>query len=413
MSSTPKPAALSIMLLDPQGDFISWSNKVVKTGKNWDIFRLDDADTLLSRLKVSQYDAIFLASSMKSYAEHDLLRKAMALQKNCLRFQLGAPASSSLTTTVKLELTHRIFNDPNDIELITHTTEYLLKINRLIRKVQQKYLVSEKHLLPASPQVYNQLSIELNSDSTNAKQVALIIEQDPALAAKVIQIVNSAFFGLERPISHIGEAVAIIGTRMLRGLALSSQISQLYPAHKNWRYFSFDKINQRSVLVARLARDICKDVGVEKGYMEQAFLAGLLHDIGILIMASRDPAKYLEVMRFAVEKGISLHAAEKEKVGFYHGEVGAALMAAWNIPPLTVEAILFHPAPSLSSDTEFRPLTALHVADALLPPAWSKNSTSMNSSLSESYLAKIDHLKDLHRWKLMANQYKQLLQKAA
>ncbi len=413
MKKPTQPSTLSIMLLDPQSEWISWPNQILKSGKDWNIVRLDDPDTLISRLKIGRYDAIFLASSMQGYMERDILKRAMGIQKNCLRFQLGAPATTAQSTQLTLELTHRIFADPNAIDYITETTEQLLKINRLVQRVQNKYLVDDQHPLPQAPQVFNELTLELNNESTDAHSIAKIIEKDPTLAAKVIQIVNSAYFGIERPISHISEAVSIIGTRMLRGLALSSHVVNLYPAHKNWRYFSFEKINQRSLLVARLARDICKDIGADKGYVEQAFLAGLLQDIGILIMASQDPAKYLEIMRYAVAEEKSLYAAEKEITGFYHGEIGAALMAAWNIPPLTVEAILFHPVPSLSGDRVFRPLTAVHVADALLPPVWAKNATQMNNKLSEKYLSSIGHLKDLHRWKLLANEYKQLLKSAA
>ncbi|SIS60518.1 HDOD domain-containing protein [Neptunomonas antarctica] len=406
----PPEKNISIMLLDPHGEYLNWSKLLKQTGREWEIFCIDDPDTLISRLEIRHYDAIMLSSSVKDYIELSVLRRAQKIRPETLRFQLGAKLEFPKEMALTLELTHRIFPTPSATEEIAQTIEYLLKVTRLINRPALKRYISQQQKLPAVPQIYQDLTQELNSDSTDARKISAIIERDPTLSAKVIQLVNSSFFGLPRQISHITEAVSMIGTRMLSGLALSNQITSTYPPHKNWKYFSFEKINKRSLLVARLARDICKDAGADKGITEQAFLAGLLHDVGILVMVSQDPASYLKVLQYAVKEEKLLHVAEKKITGVYHGEVGAALMALWNIPTLTVEAILFHPIPQLSEDNSFQPLTAVHVADALIPAAWHSKNTKMNSQLSEAYIERIGHIGDLHRWKLIAYDYKLLMQ---
>lgn len=399
-----------IMLLDPHGEYLNWPKQLQQTNRNWDIFCMDDAETLMSRLEISHYDAVLISSSVKDYTEISLLRRIQKKHPDILRFQLGNKLETPKELAQKLELAHRIFPKSSDINAIAQTIEYLLKITRLVNRPTLKRVISQKNKLPAAPVIFNELTQELSSDTTNAKKIASIVEQDPALSAKIIQMVNSSYFGLPRQISQISEAVSIIGIRMLRGLVLSSQTSNIYPAHKNWKYFSFEKINQRSLLVARLAHDICKDAGVNKVISEQAFLGGLLHDIGILVMASQDPAAYLKVLQYAVKEEKPIHTAEKKICGVYHGEVGAALMALWNIPVLSVEAILLHPVPHLSEDQSFQPLTAVHVADALIPPAWQQKNVKMNSQLSEVYLERIGRLNDLYRWKLLASEYKHLMQ---
>ena len=399
-----------ILLLDPNRDYMNWSKPLGKAKNNWDLFSFDDPDSLTSMMQTTPCDAVMVSSSVKDYIGISLLRKIQHARPDILRFQLGSKLETPKELSHKLELTHRIFPDVSDLDTITQTIEYLIKVTRLINRPVLKHFINQQTKLPATPRIFNALTQELNSDTTDAKKIGEIVEQDPALSAKIIQLVNSSYFGLPRHISNITEAVAIIGIRMLRGLALSSQISNTYPAHKNWKYFSFEKVNQRSLLVARLARDICQDAGVDKGIAEQAFLAGLLHDIGILVMASQDPAAYLKILQYAVKEEKPIYSAERKILGVYHGEVGAALMALWNIPPLVVEAILFHPIPHLSEDHSFQPLTAVHVADALLPPIWHQKTAKMNSQLSESYLERIGHMGDLHRWKLKASNYKQLLQ---
>ncbi|WP_372740840.1 HDOD domain-containing protein [Neptunomonas sp.] len=401
---------IRIMLLDPHGEFLNWSSALKKTDRQWQVFCFDDPEALISRLEISHCDAIMISSSTKDYIEINVLRRVQETYPDILRFQLGSKLETPKESIQKLELTHRIFPNPADVYSIAQTIEYLFKVTRLISRPSLIHFISQQSKLPAAPSVFNKLTQALGSDTTDARKIAEIVEQDPALSAKIIQLVNSSFFGLPRQISHISEAVSIIGTRMLRGLALSSQTSSTYPPHKNWKYFSFEKVNYRSLLVARLAREICQDAGADKGITEQAFLGGLLHGIGILIMASKDPAAYLKVLQYAVKEEKPIHSAERKITGVYHGEVGAALMALWNIPSLTVEAILFHPIPHLSADQSFQPLTAVHVADALIPPVWHQKTAKMNSQLSQAYLERIGQLGNLHRWKLMAYDYKLLMQ---
>ena len=401
---------IRIMLLDPHGEYLNWSKALKQTDRHWEVFCFDDPEALISRLDISHCNAIMISSSTKDYAEISILRRIQETHPDILRFQLGSKLETPKELIQKLELTHRIFPNPADVNDIAKTIEYLFKVTRLIRRPILKNFISQQNKLPVAPSVFNKLTQALGSDTTDARKIAEIVEQDPALSAKIIQLVNSSYFGLPRQISHISEAVSIVGIRMLRGLALSSQTSSTYPPHKNWKYFSFEKINHRSLLVARLAREICIDAGADKGITEQAFLGGLLHDIGILIMASQDPVAYLKVLQYATKEEKPIHSAERKITGVYHGEVGAALMTLWNIPARTVEAILFHPIPQLSEDQSFQPLTAVHVADALIPPAWQQKTAKMNSQLSQAYLKRIGHLGDLHRWKLMAYEYKLLMQ---
>ncbi len=401
--------AINLMLLDPGGDFLSWTHQLSKAEPHWQVDRFDDPQMLLARFELKAPDAVFLSSSIRGYAELNVLNRMIELKPDLLRFQLGPSIHSNQSITQRLELTHRVFAQPNDIETICTTVKYLLKITQLVKRPAIRQFISNQHQLPAVPGVYLELTHALNSDTTNAKNIASIIQQDPALAAKLIQLVNSSYFGMPREISQIPEAVSILGIRTLRGLALSSRISSTYPPHKRWKYFSFERINQRALLVARLAKDICQQAKVSPGIAEQAFLAGLLQDIGILVMASQNPSDYLKVLQYAVKEKKPLHLAEKKITGLYHGEVGAALMALWNIPPRVVEAILLHPAPHLSTDTDFQPLTAVHVADALIPPVWQHKHTKMNNQLSEAYLEKIGYLSSLHHWKLLAHDYRAMM----
>lgn len=410
-SKTSTPQA-SLLLFDPSGDFLGWSHQFA-SHSGWQVDRMDDPQMVLARLQTHRASAIVVASSVKGHAELNILSQVALTRPDMLRFQLGQGLDGHQQRIYKQELTHRIFTHPGQIEAIAATITYLRKVQRLITRPALQRYISAHQQLPTPPAVYAQLTRELNSRHSSAQQIAAIIEQDPALSARLLQQVNSACFALPRPVSRISEAVSLLGIRTLRALALSQRIRNSYPSHRNWRSFSFEKISQRALLVARLAEAICRHSAPNRGLGDQAFLAGLLQDIGILAMASQTPADYMKVLRLAVAENKSLHVAEQQVTGFYHGEVGAALMAHWKLPPRVVEAILFHPAPHLSQHSDFQPLTAAHVADALLPPAWQSGQISLSHRLNEGYLRQIGCLSELHHWKLIAQEYRQLWKQAA
>lgn len=411
--TTATLSGIRLLMLDLHGDYINWGKHLKRTGRQWDVTRVEDTHSLAAHLESSHYDVLLVANSAKEYEALTALRRALEVSPDTLRFQLGITVETPKSLAQKMEILHRVFPKPGDIEAIASSIEYLIKISRLISRPALRQFISKENKLPAAPGIYRDLTQALNDETNDASRIAAIIERDPALSAKVIQLVNSSFFGFARQISHISEAVSIIGTRMLRGLALATQVADLYPPHPRWQYFSFAQVNERALLVARLARDICKDARAEKAVADQAFLSGLLNDIGLLVMISQDPEGYLKALQYAIREQKPLHVAEKNVLGLYHGEVGAALLALWNIPALTVESVLFHAAPHLSQETGFCPLLAVHVADALLPPVWQHKDTQLNSPLSEKFLEQTGQAKNLHRWKLMALEYKRLLTPAA
>ncbi|RVU32463.1 MULTISPECIES: HDOD domain-containing protein [Neptunomonas] len=404
--------ATKMILFDPESAQVNWPQMITRVGKAWEISRIDHVDLLIEQVAHSQVDAVFVCKSLKGLIEIDLFRRLQEISPTTLRFQLGTSIESPRSLAQKLELTHRIFERPDDVSQVVGTVNYLLKISRLTSRSKLRQFLSKENDIASAPKVYHDLNIELNAEATHASRIAAIIEQDPALTAKIIKVANSPFFGLPRPISQIPEAISIIGIRKLRALVVSSYIYGHFPPHPKWGHFSFEDMNARAILVARLAMDIAKEARAPKIIAEQAYLAGLLHNIGIIIMASQAPGLYQKALQLAAHENMPLHAAERKVAGFYHGEIGATLMAMWNIPPRAVEAILLHSIPKLSEERGFQPLTAVHVADALIPAKMGNTNLPINSQLSEAYLEQAGVRQDLHRWRLMAADYRQKIHTA-
>ncbi len=389
-------------MLDLDSEYFAWAQTIRNHCPHWDLRRVDSAASLVACLKESEYQAIVIAPSAQHHRDQGCLVKAKNLQPRAVRAVLPGLMGGLGQSSRTCDLVHRIYADHHSTETIADSLETQVKLNRLINKPQNRDFFSTGGPLPSAPLVYKELTDALNNPNSSFPQIATIVQQDQAMAAKLLRMVNSAFFGLQRQVSNINEAVSLVGLRTLRGLALSGHLANMYPQHDQWTAFSFEKVNERSLMVARLAMQIAKDMRANAAIQDQAFLAGLLHDIGTLFIASKKPAHYLDVMRVSSENKVSICAVEKKRLGFFHGEIGAYLLANWGLPAQVVEAVLLHHTPQLCGDHQFTPLTAVHIADALIPAVQNETGAVLANKLVNDYVAATGASQQLGLWRIKA-----------
>jgi HD-like signal output (HDOD) protein len=405
MSAAPRSGQICrILFCDAKSSHRAAAYKVgVHSG--WDVLCLDDEEEVLSQMKFYDCHVLVVVAYQQPYRALGLLKRVAEDRPGIVRILISGhltPASSARA----LEVAHQTLPDSSSSEQIIAAIEYALKIESLVNKSAVRDYVSGLGRLPTLPTSYRALTDALNSDVSDAKSIARLIEQDPAIAAKIMQLVNSALFGLRRQISRIDEAVTIIGVRMIRDLMLATHLFSRFRQRDDWTAFSFSKLHQRSMLVARLAQQIGADAGLDRNQQEQAFLAGLLHDFGISVLANKDAAGYQVLMEEAVRMGQPVYAMEKMRLGLTHAEAAAYLLGLWNLPFSVVEAVLLHHFPSASPSTRFEPLSAVHLADALLPAIANGPGADLSCRLAQPYLERLGVLKNLPRWQMMANEYR-------
>ena len=195
------------------------------------------------------------------------------------------------------------------------------------------------------------------------EQIGEIISHDIGMTSKILQLVNSAFFGLPQPISSPGDAVMYLGLSTVRALVLSLQV---FSQFKNPQLagFSLEALANHCWTTAVLARRIARAESGDTKMMDQCFLAGLLHDIGRIILADGLPEQYARVWHEAREKHLPVWQAEQSEFGATHADVGAYLLGLWGLPNPVVEAVALQHSPALCVTTGFSPLAAVHVASA-------------------------------------------------
>lgn len=226
-------------------------------------------------------------------------------------------------------------------------------------------LLSHFGPLPVLPQVYFEVRDLLAADGDRSVEaIARAILREPAMAAKILQVANSTFFGQRRQVESVERAVAVLGLALVHGLVLTHSVFQVLEIQQV-EGFSHEALWRHSLACGLLARQIAQRLSWDQEQQETATLAGLLHDLGKLVLASAIPVRYARVIRRARQGKSSFVAAERELLGVTHAAVGGHLAEWWNLPVPLAEAIRWHCRPAASPQPD--PLACLtHLADVLV-----------------------------------------------
>jgi HD-like signal output (HDOD) protein len=232
---------------------------------------------------------------------------------------------------------------------------------------------------------------------TSIEEIGALVGRDIAMTAQVLKLANSAFFGLPRVLASAEEAVTYLGLETIKALVLSiNSFSQYEKAETG--PLKIESLWNHSTEVASSAKHISKLEGEDARAIDQAFTAGMLHDIGKLVLAVNLPAEYAEAMRLA-QSGIELPLAEHSVLGATHADVGGYLIGLWGLPVPVVEAVALHHTPCRTTQPGFNPLTSVHAANVL---EWERANPVLGAPaprIDSTYLDRIGVSSHLSDWR--------------
>jgi putative nucleotidyltransferase with HDIG domain len=331
--------------------------------EEWDMrFALGGAAALQS-LDEAPFDVVLTDMRMPGMDGAQLLGEVAARHPATIRIVLTGQTDEAAALRA-LPVAHQFLMKPCDPATLRQVIVRTLALRDRLADPALRSLAGQVDSLPSVPTTYLALGVALGKTDSSITDIAAIIERDPALAAKVLQLVNSSFFGQRREISSVRQACILLGTGLIRNLALAHEAF----AAKAWREtpgLSLQEEGDHAVAVARIA---CA-MQVTAADAEAAVAAGLLHDIGKLVIASRTQSSLLLDQHPIEVEGQPCHEVEIARYGVSHAEVGAYLLGLWGLPHLVVEAVAFHHTPSLVREGDRRVLAAVHVADTLVHEA--------------------------------------------
>jgi putative nucleotidyltransferase with HDIG domain len=201
--------------------------------------------------------------------------------------------------------------------------------------------------LPSLPAVLVEVMESLNAEQPVLKQLARKLSRDQALVAKMLRIANSSFYGLRGQVGSIDDAIQVLGLRGIRSLTVTAAVSGVFSTVP-CPDFDLPRFWRHSIATALCARELARQRGFNDGY---AFVAGLLHDVGHLVLASCFPAHLAAIRRTAGETGQSWLLTEERVLGVDHAALGRMLTTHWHFPQIISEAIALHHTGGASMDT--------------------------------------------------------------
>lgn len=229
-----------------------------------------------------------------------------------------------------------------------------LTLDEIIKRVKD---------LPVLPDIVNDIMRLTEDPDSTVQDIENVIMKDQSLTTRVLRLANSAYYGYPRRISTIAEASVLLGFQAIRSITLTASVNGLLMKEVPGYGLEKNELWIQSQSCAIISRHIAKKVRFAK--VDHACVAGLLRDIGKVIVSYYLTDHFKQIMNMVENEGISFLEAEENVLGFHHGQVGAEIAKKWNLPEDLVEAIAYHHSPEKAT-INFKLTSIVHIADAIV-----------------------------------------------
>ncbi len=306
------------------------------------------------------FDVIVTDMLMPGMNGAELLRIVRDRFPHTARLILSGYAEIALATQA-ISVAHQLINKPCQIVELRTAIERVCTLQDVLSTPELRAVIGTISSLPSLSGTYDALARAVENPLTTIEEVAEIIGQDIAMSAKILHLVNSAFFGLAQKVTKIDAAIEFLGMDTIRNLALTSEVFTVFTQDTRFPRSLLESIQEQ----ARDAAAMVNTFGLNHNDRDVAVVSALLRDIGQLILACKMPDRFCSILEMAVAKGCSYREAEEELLGISHAEIGAYLLGLWGIDSQVVESIAHHHHPTRIPHTRFDAPTAVYLADLL------------------------------------------------
>lgn len=362
---TTHVAAKRILFVDDEERVLEGLQRMLRPLRHeWQMEFVSDTARVLEVLDQQSYDVIVTDIRMPGMDGMALLTHLQEYHPKVVRIVLTGHTELEAALRA-LPVAHQFLSKPCDPANLRKVIDRACSLNELLGSEAVRKIVGGIRSLPSLPEVYGSLLDLLARPDPSAQQVAAVIEKDMALCAKILQLTNSAYIGLSRPITTLRHAVAYLGTNMIKNIVLSSEVHRWVAEEQLPRGFSPERLQRHSFLCARLIPKILRD----SPYLEDAVTAAILLDIGQLVLATRLKDKFTFALQAARLNHVPLHTMETDVMGTSHAEIGAYLLGLWGLSYPVVEAVAYCHAPERVAYPDLDVLGVVALAEQLITEA--------------------------------------------
>ena len=356
---------MRVLFVDDEPNILSGLRRILRGQRNeWDMSFVESGQLAIETFVENPCDVIVSDMKMPGMNGAELLSQIQEKFPATIRIALSGETDSNMIYRC-VQHAHQYLAKPCDAEALVSAVQRAFTLRELLHDDKLEEIVADMTSLPSMPEHYQKIMEEMQSDDPSLQKVGQIIETDVAMSAKILQLVNSAFFGLARHLSSPAEAAMYLGVDVLKSLVLTTGVFSQFEG-ENIDAVALKRIWNSSNELGPLAKEIAAQQSDQTIISDYALMGGLMADIGKLVMASNFPDKFAAVELGVTESGKRDFELEQELIGHSHCDVGAYLVGLWGLPNPVVECVAYHHSPVACVASGFSALSAVHIAEAIV-----------------------------------------------
>jgi HD-like signal output (HDOD) protein/CheY-like chemotaxis protein len=396
----------SILFVDDEPLILAGLQRLLRANRNeWDMTFAGSGAEALALLETKPFDAVVTDMRMPAMDGARLLELVRERSPGTIRIVLSGYFESAAALRA-VPVAHQYLAKPCDPRKLREAIERSCGFATLLPDEALRRVVGAIGGLPALPRTSALLAAALENPDISLGEIGRIVEHDVAITAKLLQLVNSAFFCLPYRVTSVRGAVSYLGLDTLKQLVLSIELFRIMQPRQAIAGFSLTEFEEQSHLTARIAARL----PAAEPVVAAGVVASVLHDVGKLVLASRLPNEFEMALKASLTGQRPMHVVEMEQMGTTHAEIGAYLLGLWGLSGAVVDAVSRHHRPEIPEGgaAGMDVLAITHIADGL---AWEARREPTSEPppagaglLNLEYLAQLGFDAELPGWRVMAQQ---------
>lgn len=330
---------------------------------DWDIVSAGSGAEALEMMAEELAEVVVSDMKMPGMDGAELLEEISRLYPEAVRIILSGQAEKEVVYRAVKPM-HQYLSKPCEAERLRDTIARSCSLRQVLETTKSHQILGRISSLPSLPEIYQQVVLASECESSSIDAIGQLVAQDMAMTAKILQLANSAIFSPRSTVSSPAQAASLIGLDAFKSLVLSLSVFQSFEG-TTCNGFNIAQLTQHSIQVGSLCRHIAKSENQSKDTINEVFTAGLLHDVGKLILAANAADDFSTANALAKAEKIPLIEAEQKTFGLGHDGIGSYLLSLWGLPQNIIEGIAFHHSPELCKGHELTPAAIVYLANHL------------------------------------------------
>lgn len=330
---------MKILLVDDEVQVLRGVSRMLESEMDeWDVETANSGPEALNMLDSEKYNVVVSDMRMPGMDGAQLLAEIAEQFPDVLRVVLSGQADRD-TVMRAIQPMHQYLAKPCDPQMLIDVISRAEVFQATILSVDVLKAIGNANCMPSIPEIVSDLNQELESNTCNTSSIAAIVSRDPVVSARILQLANSAIFGLQHPVVELDQAIGVIGSEMVRSLVLTQA---LMAEGKHDTLLPTEKLFEHSFRTAVVTRELAEIASLDFRQLNTIFTGGLLHDIGKVLLVNAFPERYEKVLAQAQSANRPVSEFELREFGATHEGVGAYLLEMWGIPAEIIEIVGAH-----------------------------------------------------------------------